>query len=280
MRTILTIILAAICIGVLISGQLHWKNMNKAVSQEASIVAHERMNKEKKEIAALMKQLDPEENPEQPIVDFLQYKALTKGNVVIAVVGGSATAGIGASHYSKSWPELLKKGLRNRNENLDSLKLVNHGHEGYSTSDLINGEKIALLIKDQPDLVIFENTMISNYVQAISLEQTAKDLEKIMESIRAGLPHAKIMMMSPNPIVNQDNKNNLGLSYADYIQQSEAIIARNQWTYINSIIQFDKMMADENALLADIMTGDQVHVNDDGHYLWSEILLNYLMNEL
>ncbi|WP_413024472.1 hypothetical protein [Peribacillus frigoritolerans] len=51
---------------------------------------------------------------------------------------------------------------------------INHGHEGYSTEDLIKGKKIETVIQDDPNLIIFENSLINNHYQSLSLEQTKK----------------------------------------------------------------------------------------------------------
>ncbi len=54
---------------------------------------------------------------------------------------------------------------------------------GYSTEDLLEGKKIKAVIQDDPDLIIFENSLINNQYQSLSLEQTEKNLENIMTKL-------------------------------------------------------------------------------------------------
>ncbi|MGN7398143.1 SGNH/GDSL hydrolase family protein, partial [Peribacillus frigoritolerans] len=148
-------------------------------------------------------------------------------------------------------------------------------HEGYSTEDLLKGKKIEAVIKDNPNLIIFENSLINNHYQSLSLEQTEKDLENIMTRLQKELPNAKILIISPNPVANGKTENSLGLNYLDYIQASEQVIKTNRWTYMNSKEGIEKKLKEKNMRLADILTNDNIHPNDQGHYIWFEVIQEY-----
>lgn len=112
---------------------------------------------------------------------------------------------------SNSWAGRLEKSLRSERDELETLAFINYGQEGYSTKDLLEDKKIDAVIHDKPDLVIFENPLINNQYQSISLEQTEKDLKNIMSKLQKKLPNAKILIISPNPVANGKTKNSLGL---------------------------------------------------------------------
>ncbi|MFD2442789.1 SGNH/GDSL hydrolase family protein [Bacillus sp. CGMCC 1.16607] len=275
MNKYIVFLIAAICISVLYYGHLHWIGNSKAAALEGRKTKEEYLKKEQESKEIMINRLKPEDNKTQSIIDFLHYRALTKEKVIVSVLGGSATAGVGASSTFNSWPELLKKKLQSDFEGLDNLQLINNGNRGYSTTDLLNGLKIEAVINDQPDLVIFENAMINNYLQSISFKQTEKDLNEIMSKLQKGLPNAKIMIISPNPIAN-NNANRLGATYLDYISESEKIIKNNQWSYFNSLEGMGKKVRTEKILLVDILANDYIHPNDKGNFIWFEVLLDFL----
>ncbi|MGM0889304.1 MAG: hypothetical protein ACQEW5_20620 [Bacillota bacterium] len=170
MRKYGLIIIAVICLSVLVLGNQHWKNVSQAAGMEAREAAARLKEKEIQEREALIQSLKPENNKQQPLIDYLQYKSLTQDRVIISLVGSNGTSGTGASNSSNSWAGRLKKSLRADRDELETLNFINHRHEGYSTVDLLEGKKIEAVIKDDPDLVIFENSLINNHYQSLSLE--------------------------------------------------------------------------------------------------------------
>jgi lysophospholipase L1-like esterase len=279
MDKLLIFIMAVICAGILVFGHIHWKNMSIAASLEMKTATEVLLTKEKEEKEALINKLKPNSNKPQSLLDFLHYRALKQKTVSLSVLGSNVTAGNGASRSSNSWSELLKRKLQSENKDLKSLKLINHGYEGYSTTDLVNGNKAEEVIKDHPDLVLFENSIVNNHLQSISIEQTKKDLESIMSAIQKGMPDAKIFIMPPNLTANMENKNSLGLNYLDYIKASEEVIAEKKWPYINSIEEIEKRLKEEDILLVDILANDYINPNDKGNYLWFDFLYDFLKKQ-
>lgn len=275
MRKYGLIIIAGICLAVLVFGHLHWKNLSQAVGVEAREAKAKVKEKEKEEREALIQSLKPENNEQQPLINYLHYKSLTQDRVTVSLVGSNGTTGTGASKTSNSWAGLLEKSLRADREDLETLRFINHGHEGYSTEDLLEGKKIEAVIQDDPDLVIFENSLINNHYQSLSLEQTEKDLKNIMIKWQKELPNAKILIISPNPVANSKTEYSLGLNYLDYSQASEKVIKTNKWTYMNSQEGIEKKLKKKKLRLADILTNDNIHPNDQGHYIWFETLQEY-----
>lgn len=268
-------IIAGICLAVLVFGHLHWKNISQAAGVEAREAAAKLKEKEKEERDALIQSLKPENNKQQPLIDYLHYKSLTQERVIVSLVGSNGTSGTGASNSFNSWAGRLEKSLRADSDDLETLSFINHGHEGYSTKDLLEGKKIEAVKQDDPDLIIFENSLINNHNQSLSLEQTEKDLENIMSKLQKELPNAKILIISPNPVANGKTENSLGLNYLDYIHASEQVIKTNKWKYMNSKEEIEKKLKKKNMRLADILTKDNIHPNDQGHYIWFEVMQEF-----
>ncbi|MED4635296.1 SGNH/GDSL hydrolase family protein [Peribacillus frigoritolerans] len=275
MRKYGLVIIAGICLAVLVFGHLHWKNISQAAGVEAREAAAKMKEEEKEEREALIQSLKPEHNKYQPLIDYLHYKSLTQERVIVSLLGSNGTSGTGASNSSNSWVGRLEKSLRADRDDLETLSFINHGHEGYTTEDLLEGKKVEAVIQDNPDLIIFENSLINNHYQSLSLEQTKKDLESIMTKLQKELPNAKILILSPNPVANDKTENSLGLNYLDYIQASEQVIKTNKWTYMNSKEGIEKKLKEKNMRLADILTNDNIQPNDQGHYIWFELMKEY-----
>ncbi|KQU17138.1 hypothetical protein ASG65_09560 [Bacillus sp. Leaf13] len=267
--------MAGICLVVFVFGHLHWKNMSQAAGIEGKKAEERIKEKEKEDREALIQSLKPENNKQQSLIDYLHYKSLTQNKVIVSLLGSNGTSGTGASNSSNSWAGRLEKSLRSERDELETLGFINHGQEGYSTKDLLEGKKIDAVIHDNPDLVIFEPPLINNQYQSISLEQTEKDLKNIMSKLQKELPNAKILIISPNPVANNKTENSLELNYLDYIKVSERVIKKNKWTYMNSMEGIEKKLKEENMRLADILTNDNVHPNDQGHNIWFEVLDEY-----
>ncbi|WP_285765486.1 SGNH/GDSL hydrolase family protein [Peribacillus sp. SI8-4] len=279
MRKYGLLIIAIICLTVLAFGQIHWKNKSQAAGVEAREAEAKLKQKEKEEREALIESLKPENNQQQTLIDYLRYQSLTQDQVIISLVGSNGTSGTGASSSAKTWTASLEKSLRADLDEAKTIRFINHSHEGYSTEDLLEGNTIEAAIKDDPDLIIFENSLINNHYQSISLQQTENDLENIMVKWQKERPNAKIIMLSPNPVANNDMKNSLGLSYEDYIKASEADIKKKQWKYVNSQAGMEKKLKEENMRLADILTNDNIHPNDRGHQIWFEVLQDYFQQK-
>ncbi|MEY8733669.1 SGNH/GDSL hydrolase family protein [Peribacillus frigoritolerans] len=279
MRKYGLLFMTGICLVVLVFGHLQWKNMSKAAVIEGKKAEERIKEKEKEEREALIQSLKPENNKQQSLIDYLQYKSVTQEKVIVSLIGSNGTSGIGASNFSNSWAGRLERSLRSEGDNLETLGFINHSYEGYTTNDLLEGKKIDAVIHEKPDLVMFENPLINNQYQTISLEQTEKDLKNIMSILQKEPPNAKILIISPNPVANSKTENSLDLNYLDYIKASERVIKKSKWTYINSVEGIEKKLKEENMRLADILTNDNVHPNDQGHNIWFEVLYEYFRGE-
>lgn len=50
----------------------------------------------------------------------------------------------------------FEKSFRVDRDDLETLSFINHGHEGDSTREVLEGKKIEAIIQDNPDLIIFK----------------------------------------------------------------------------------------------------------------------------
>jgi lysophospholipase L1-like esterase len=204
--------------------------------------------------------------------DFLEYKSLTQSTVTISVIGSSVTAGTGASIPSLSWAGRLGN-TRVTNNN---LKLINDGHGGYSTRDLIARNTIQPLIDSHPDLVIFETSLLNDHGQGIPINETINNINSIVNKIQTALPNTPIILISPNPSAKKQatDLNELKLSYQDYINASSKFIGQNNWNYIDAYSEMNQKIISTKTDLNTILS-DGIHPNDNGYKIWFDVISNY-----
>ncbi|WP_249598489.1 hypothetical protein [Peribacillus frigoritolerans] len=94
-----------------------------------------------------------------------------------------------------------------------------------------------------------------------------------MTKLQKELQNANMLIISP--VANSKTENSLGLNYLDYIQAPEQVIKSNKWTYMNSKEGIEKKLKEKNMRLAGILTNDNIHPNDHGHYIWFEVVKEY-----
>ncbi len=73
--------------------------------------------------------MKPENNKQQPLIDYLHYNSHTQDRVSVSLVGSNGTSGTGACS-SNSWAGRLEKSLRADRDDLETLSFINQEHEG------------------------------------------------------------------------------------------------------------------------------------------------------
>ncbi|EMR07062.1 hypothetical protein C772_00707 [Bhargavaea cecembensis DSE10] len=227
---------------------------------------------------ATIESVDPLKNPGQPVADYLVFRALTTGEARMAVTGSSVTKGSGASNQSKTWRALTQAHLRTVYPSLNTLKIENHGHSGYTSVRLLEDEVTGPVIAGRPDVLIIETSVINNHNKNVSLDDTYASLEQLHALYSEVLPEARILFISPNPIT--ENKfgpqvNTLGLQFTDYVYGTQAFIENKGWAYINIHDEMLSLMEQRGVRLPETLK-DGIHPNDLGYRIWADVIWPHL----
>lgn len=246
---------------------------------DQALLAYESTLSEKqKEKEGLIASLNPESNPDQNLLDYLHFKALEKEKVTISLLGSSVTAGAGSSNPQAVWGNRLVKNIKATSSNFKNINLYNNGFGGYSTVGLLKDDKLEEVIKNNPDLVIFETSILNNHGQSVSLEQTLEDIKTIVSTIERDIPNAEILLVSPNPATGKegtDAVNEIGLTYEDYVTETTRFINQNGWKYFNTYEEINSRITEEDIELSSLMF-DEIHPNDEGYRIWAEELFSFI----
>lgn len=231
------------------------------------------------ELAAKIDRLNPE-NGEVSYVDYLHYWALTHDEVRIAVIGSSVTNGKGASSEAKNWPSLMLLAIQNSDEDLVTSRVLNYGLNGATIQNLLDNGSFEQLIKDKPDFIIMESSILNSHRKNEPLQDTNTSITTAVELVRNALPTSKILLTSPNPatIKLDTNFNDIGLNYQEYLESTEDYIHSQGWNYVDI---YSAMLEefDAQGLSLEQTLDDGLHPNDLGYQIWAEKLMLYLNEE-
>lgn len=208
---------------------------------------------------------------QESLLDRSKFVTERDGEVTIVVLGSSVTFGKGANEAQPVWGKLLENNLNER----DSVeaRVINHGYNGYSTADLISREKIEAVVKDKPDIILFELCLINNnrYPQN-NVDQTKLDIQWIMDRFKEELPDTLVILQTANPTLFNDVFLEEGkVTYEQYNNEIAEFVTAQQWPFIDTYHLMQAKMEDKNLTIEEVLA-DDVHPNGVGYGLWFELL--------
>ncbi|MGF7046325.1 lysophospholipase L1-like esterase [Paenibacillus sp. DS2015] len=215
----------------------------------------------------------PSDKP-RSYLDHLRYFAALKlqqdddSYVRISTLGSSVTEGAGASDPRKKWSTQLFKYIKAQ-EGLFRFDLMVNGFGGYNTREILEEDKVDLVIAQKPNLILFETCMLNDHGEGIPIQESLKNIAKVVNKFNKKLPNAEVILISPNPKgIKQDVPNSLGLYMDDYNSAIKQYIHNQGWEYIDIYgsfkIKYKKKI--------DSVLTDGVHPNDLGYQFWFETL--------
>ncbi len=208
---------------------------------------------------------------QESLVERSKFVTKRDGEVTIVVLGSSVTFGKGATEAQPVWGTLLETDLNG----IDGIKakVINHGYSGYSTADLILKNKIDAVIKDKPDIIIFELCLINNnrYPQN-DMEQTKADILWIMNTFSEQLPETLVILQTANPTLYNDVFLEEGkLTYDQFNNEIADFVTIQQWPFIDTYHLMQDKMVEQNLSIERVLA-DNVHPNGEGYQVWFELL--------
>ncbi|WP_313468269.1 SGNH/GDSL hydrolase family protein [Carnobacterium sp.] len=211
----------------------------------------------------------------ESLLDRARFVTERDGEATIVVLGSSVTFGKGATEEQPVWGNLLETNL---NE-VDGIKakVINRGYSGYSTADLISKNKIEAVIKDKPDIILFELCLINNnrYPQN-EVSQTKSDIQLIMDTFNKQLPGTLVILQTANPTIYNNVFLDQGkVTYGQYNDEIAEYVRANQWPFIDTYQLMLDSMNEQHLTTKDVLS-DHVHPNGDGYSMWFKVLKNQL----
>lgn len=207
----------------------------------------------------------------ETILDRAKFITQRDGVVDITVLGSSVTRGMGATAEQPVWGEKLEQRLNQFQE--INAKVWNKGYNGYSTTDLLNQQKIAETIDENPDIILFELCLINNNrFPQNDLSLTKEELIGIMSRFQNDLPNTLVILTTANPTIYNDiYLDNGPLTYDQYNQEVSRFVREQGWNFIDIYTLMSKEISDTQKPIEDYLD-DAVHPNGEGYQMWYSLL--------
>ena len=144
----------------------------------------------------------------------------------ILFFGNSLTAGYGLDDVSESFPSLIQ-------DKIDSLhlpyKTINGGVSGETSSD--GNSRIGWLLKQKIDVFVLE-LGANDGLRGISPKETIKNLQSIVDKVKAKYPEAKLVLLG------MQVPPNMGKNYAAQFKQIyPQLAAKNNMTLLPFMLE-------------------------------------------
>jgi acyl-CoA thioesterase I len=181
------------------------------------------------------------------IISFLLLFQAGNSTKTILFYGDSLTAGYGLSSTDEAFPALIEKKLKQQGK---PSKVINAGLSGETSAGGLS--RLEWVLRQPIDVFVLE-LGANDGLRGLPLEQTQKNLQSIIDKVRAKYPKAKIvvagMMVPPN----------LGPDYTSKFKKIFPELAKkNNATLIPFLLQ--DVGGDDK-----LNQTDGIHPNAEGH---------------
>jgi acyl-CoA thioesterase-1 len=184
------------------------------------------------------------------------FQVPDQGKVII-FYGDSLTAGHGVSQ-ELAFPSVAESLLKKKHKN---IKVVNAGLSGETSAGGLS--RIGWVLRQSVDIFVLE-LGANDGLRGLPLEQTEKNLQEIINKVKAKNPHAKIviagMMVPPN----------MGEEYSSAFQKLfKELATSNDATLIPFLLE-------GVAGIEKLNQGDGIHPNAEGHKIVAKTVVDVL----
>lgn len=198
--------------------------------------------------------------------------------IIISTLGSSVTKGTGATSFTRIWSYLLYKEIGK----MAPCKLFNNGFGGYTSGSIIAEKKYEYLLKQNPDILIFELCLLNNHSQGETVQKTLSDIDFINKFIHQKLPNTKIILIPSIPSPKELNTIKYGTTYEQFVKLFIDKIVKTDYTFIDF---WDLFMSNINKNKINLQECfiDGIHPNNIGYKIWFESmkakLIYYCLNK-
>lgn len=268
---ILLIALCGVFVVVLVAGEVKTKQQEHLQYQ-----AYLTYSKAQNNTPLITTGSSPENMPLNDLdtVDYLNEIAKTSTPTIVAI-GSSGTAGVGITDPNATWFHLLTDALKQR-PGLMKLKAYNLASASETTTSLLNGTQITQARDDKANVVLVETCAMTDWYQGVPEQTSLSNLKAIVSKVQGELPDSRIILYSPNPIV--DTTNLLNLTYGDYLTNEKREAIQQKWDFIDVNGEMSATVSSGNYQLSQLIT-QTYYPSVQGDRLWEEDILKGLESD-
>lgn len=258
------LVILILCGAAIIYGNLHWNHKISAQSGEVTSlngeknVDNEQTNKEKeKEKLDITKYTS---NLPEDIQEKVE-NSVSSGKPLNLMIFGTH-----ASKEEGSWFNLLSKGLKETySDNVIRVTMIST--EDKTTLDIVNDKSYEEINELQPDILLFEPSMLKDNGQ-IGINNTLKNIQIMIDSWQDANKELTLMIQPPNPLY-------AAKFYPIEVSQLKDYAVKNKINYIN---HWENWPGLEDEKMKSYLTKEN-EANSNGNKVWADYLLNYFIAE-
>ncbi|UYZ21804.1 SGNH/GDSL hydrolase family protein [Mesobacillus jeotgali] len=261
MKVLFTTLLAIVCMGVLLWGNIHW-TQKTAVSgsndASPSVTATKKAPVEGDPTDSLT-QLT-ENWPTEAAESF--EKAIEEKRIYKILLVGSPALGDDQTGWAASTKEQLIAAYGEENMEVEIRT--------YSLSSLgfINEDGAEQIANAQADMVLFEPfTLMDN--GEVSVENSLANLQQVMDETLEAKPETAFVLMPPHPIYN-------AVYYPKQVEALKNYAEENEIPYLDHWQAWPDYQTEE---IKDYISSDNSQPNEQGHEVWSKYVIEYLISK-
>lgn len=261
MKAFFTTLLAIICMGVLLWGNIYWtkKTTVSGESNETPIVSETRKVEEKtaKPSDSL---LEFTKNwPEQSVASF--KKALKEERPFKVLLIGSSALGDEQAGWAVQTKEQLVTAYGQEHMNVE-IQVFDQTSREFTNEG--GAEKVA---NAQADMVLFEPfTLMDN--GEVAIEDSLNNIQLVMDDTLEANPETVFILMPPHPIYN-------ATFYPKQVEALKEYASQNSVAYLDHWEAWPDYSSEE---VKGYISADNSQPNEKGHELWSKYVTEYLIS--
>lgn len=261
MKSFFTTILAFACMFILIWGNFHWNSKTtvsgySAESKTETVKKKEEPVKEapKNEVLAYTKNW-----PEEAVVDF--EKAIQEERLYKILIVGSDALGDEESGWAAETKEKLLETYGEDSIDVELAIYDQNSLEFVTENSSVIGDKEA-------DLVIFEPfTLKDNGV--VKIEDSLDNLQTVIDETTEASEETVFILTPPHPIYK-------ATYYPVQVEALKDFATENRIAYLDHWEAWPDSMTDG---INDYLLVDQSQPNEEGHKIWGNFVVDYLISE-
>ncbi|MBT2661589.1 SGNH/GDSL hydrolase family protein [Bacillus sp. ISL-45] len=261
MKAFFTTLLAVVCMGVLLWGNMHWtKKTTVSGNNDVSpaVVVTKEAEVTSSPADAL---LDLTRNwPEQAAENF--KKALDENRTYKILLVGSAALGDEQSGWASSTKEQLIAAYGGEHMEVD-IQTFN-----LTSLEFIDEEGTAQVSGSLADMVLFEPfTLMDN--GEVTIENSLDNIQQVIDGTLEAKPDTVFMLMPPHPIYN-------AVYYPKQVEALKNYAEENEIPYLDHWEAWPNTKTEE---IKEYITPDYSQPNEQGHEIWSKYVTDYLISK-
>ncbi|PLT31775.1 SGNH/GDSL hydrolase family protein [Peribacillus deserti] len=250
MKQIFIPILIILTLGAIILGNIHWNQTVTSTDAYNKEVSPSEAVKSDSNLPSAIESI-----PNKEIQKVFKQAAENEETVKIVFLGSNA---LGSG--TNSWPEMVGTTLKEEFNNQVAFKTLKYD---MTSLQFVQQDKVADLIKEQPDIVLFEPFTLNNNGE-VSTEDSRKTIQDTINSAKESKKNTLFILQPTHPIPN-------ATIYPSQVEELNSFAQDNGYLYLNHWANWPDYKTEE---IKEYLNEDRSAPNEKGHKVWADTVLD------